>query len=527
MNKNDKSMNQNKKRRGKSNYRVDRDKRKDDVVTEDDKMHKYNDPMWYAKNEAMLRDAASYSYNNPVGTTIPYLISKGTSNSTGSLVIPSLFSFVIVPSIGISKDAASPANLAANNIYSYVRYMNSGSKNYDQPDLMLYLLAMDSLYSCWNWMKRIYGYAFNYSQYDRTVPRSFAAADGVDLQDLYDNLAEFRLFLNRTAAQITSFCVPAVMPYFIRHSWMYSNIYRDSNNNKAQYYTFNPAGFYKYEEVATKFGGSLSFIPLEGFNADSVNGLTFKDLVNYMSNMLNSVAYSEDIGVMSGDILKAYGNDKLFKLTPVESDYRVEPVYNEEVLNQMHNSTIVPVPFTAPNKVLDVTQDPNTGFLIWNPSFTPSGETNKTYPQNYMINMPWDDVTPANTMVGTRLTAAYTKSGDTITVAAVGSELVCARRIYVMATSGNELNVLGMYENTMEIGPTNLGPSLTLIHAMSNFDWHPLVPLISKGADGTKAAYCGIMGDVSNYTVLNLDNLKNLHLTAIMSEFNIPQLGSF
>lgn len=94
-----------------------------------DTSHKYNDVSWYTKNPQMLIDAASYSYNTPLGTPVPYqkLLSGVPNYTTGTnpCAVPGLMSISFVPTIGVSVDSISPANVAAQNIYSYVRYMNS------------------------------------------------------------------------------------------------------------------------------------------------------------------------------------------------------------------------------------------------------------------------------------------------------------------------------------------------------------------------------------------------------------------
>lgn len=279
-----------------------------DSGTSVDTSHKYNDVSWYAKNQQMLTDAASYSYNTPLGTPIPYKkLMSGVPNYAQTGVgesVPGLMAINFVPTIGVSKDSISPANIAAQNIYSYVRYMNSGAKNYDQADLMLYMLAMDSLYMYWNWMKRIYGYLSVYSQYNKYMPRAYAKADGIKFDDFITRLADFREYINQCAARLTAFCVPAVMPYFIRHSWMVSNIYKDSDTLKAQQYMFTPTYFYKYDETGSQYGGQL--IRVGGRTAGTE--WTFDTLQKTFEQMFAAVAYSEDIGVMSGDVLKAYGN---------------------------------------------------------------------------------------------------------------------------------------------------------------------------------------------------------------------------
>lgn len=504
---------------------------------------RYNDPMWYAKNEQMLRDAASYSYNNPIGSPLPNTLWSGGANTGVSVIqnntfVPSLMSIRVAPTIGVSTDSSSPANLAANNIYAYVRYMNSGSKNYDQADLMLYLLAMDSLYACWNWMKRIYGYMNMYSQYNRTMPRVFARADQVGFDSIQSSLADFRLFLNRTAAQISSFCVPAVMPYFIRHSWMFSNIYKDSDNNKAQMYMFVPEWFYMYSETSSQYGGELipMFLQKDG-EALTINSLNI--LETYLTDLINAVAYSEDIGVMSGDILKAYGQEKLFKLSPVEPDYTVQPVYNEEVLNQIHNSRAVPGWYDNANQqYYKITQNADTGYLIWKPSIqiTVTQVTNSAVqPSGFLVNMPWDDVTPANTMVGTRLIGAYewntTGSTTTLTITECGSEIVTGYNIFTSyLTAGSIATAFkadSFKTNLINTGDSGLTAAnfAALMARISNFDWHPL--FTSLDVSGTTATASGVYGDISNYTYMSLSDISKLNLTALMSEFNIPQLGSF
>lgn len=503
---------------------------------------KYNDPMWYAKNEQMLRDAASYSYNNPIGMPLPKNLWQGGPSTGAGLAanpefVPSLMSIKVLPTIGVSEDSSSPANLAANNIYAYVRYQNSGAKNYDQADLMLYLLAMDSIYACWNWMKRIYGYMQMYSQYNMTLPRVFATADRISFDTFQSSLADFRLFLNRTAAQISSFCVPAVMPFFIRHSWMFSNIYKDSDSNKAQMYMFNPIAFYMYSETSSTNGGELIPMPITDLTSNTFQINSLSVLETYLTNLINAVAYSEDIGVMSGDILKAYGQDRLFKLTPVEPDYSVIPVYNEEVLNQIHNSTIVPTQLNETNQqYYKVTQDSTTGYLKWKPiisvadSFIPPLQ-----PSGFLLNMPWDDVTPANTMVGTRLTAQFKISGASgsrkVELVTCGSEIVTNYEVIYPYQSGTGVAQTfnrDMYwvKDVLVSNITGAIDVLSQIARFSNFDWHPLLSFVVN-ATGSTYSYCGTLGDINNYTYLTVEDLTKLHLTAVMSEFNIPQLGSF
>lgn len=512
---------------GKTRVRKNFNKRSDlnsEVRIPENMQKGFNDPMWYAKNEQMLRDAASYSYNSPIGTDLPFQFDLTIKHDLKTTAVPSLMSVQFIMGPGVSEDAASPVNLAAQNIYSYVRYHNSGSKNYDSPDLMMYLLAMDSLYAAWNWLKRIYGYCFVYSQYNTTMPECFAAADHIDLADFRANLANFREYLNLTAAQISSFCVPAVMPLFTRHSWMCSNIYKDSNTNKAQMYMFVPRLFYKFSETGSTYGTSLIPVDIPGFKAGGTHLATLSEVQTWFSDLINAVSYSEDFGIMSGDILKAYGQEKLFKLSPVMDDYSVIPVYNEEVLTQIHNATVL-VGYKA--DTMHVVQDPTNGWVKWTPMFNAGGAM--SFKNNVLVNMPWDDVTPANTMVATRLTATFKKTDDqgTFAIGAMGSEFISGLRLIRFYQGGLHVSAnFGQYFS-LHAGSTDddIFRLMDTVTQISQFDWHPMIDLFS-GKDSS-LTFAGHLGDINNYTTMTTLDLQRIHRTAVLSEYNVPQLGSF
>lgn len=129
-----------------------------------------NDWRWYANNQQLLKDFANFPYGAPVGRTVPGYYPTANSGSA----VPGLCTIELVPSIGVSKNENSAINVSARNIYSYVRHRNSGSTNYEAPDLMIYLMAMDSIYSFLSWMKRLYGLMMDYTPYNRYYPKLLA-----------------------------------------------------------------------------------------------------------------------------------------------------------------------------------------------------------------------------------------------------------------------------------------------------------------------------------------------------------------
>lgn len=477
----------------------------------------FNDVTWYTKNPSLLTAAASLSYNAALGSNNIWDVSATEVNTAPVTYFNGVMGINFGFCPGISIDKASPINIAANNIYSYVRYMNSGSKNYDAPDLMLYLLAMDSAYAYLNYMQRMYGVARVYNQRNRYYGKNLLEAMRMNGLDVQSNLANFRSYINSYAAKLTSFCVPSSMPLFQRHSWMVSNIYKDSDTDKANLYVFLPLYFYKFSETTNEKGGELIPIVVTEKNK------TVADLISIGEEIISALQLSEDIGVMSGDILKAYGQDKLFTVSAMPDDYTVLPVYNESVLTQIHNSVGVGSVLSIDVASNKITQDPdNDNAIIWNPTFVKNHENVAIPP---MLNLPWENITPADSMVASRLTTMYQVSGNNITLKQCGTEVVFTYDIHTL----NSLGGITSAQYQTVVGSTE-GSAANYEDAMlesSHFDWAPIIYRVEFAeAAGVPAILTHVVGDLNTYTILGNQVLKNMHECAILSELDVPALGS-
>lgn len=402
---------------------------------------KPNDWRWYAQNEQLLRDSASFPYSWPLGNRLN-LGEYSPEINLGSL--PGIMSISVLPSFGYSDDINAPINVAARNVYSFVRHANSGHANYDAPDLMLYMCAMDSLYSYLAYLKRVYGVVNTYSYTNRYFPKAAVSAMGVDFDDIQRNLADFRGYINTLAVKVGSMCVPASMSYMAKHMWLFDGIYADSPQNKAQVYMFVPEALYQYN-VDSDGAGCLMPVKVYGSTASQdawptlrsivdVAGpanianrptetlLTFSNLVEIGDLLINRILQSEDMNIMSGDILKAFTPSNVFKVTGVSEDYTVLPSYNEEVLDQIQNLSLIGTPvYNKPG-----TPDPNTlkfthnvlfqdktkGWLRFRPECSHPYNFNLVDDENpgqnafmcdRVISFNHDDVKPENTMEATRM----------------------------------------------------------------------------------------------------------------------------
>lgn len=499
-----------------------------------------NDPSWYAANPQLLKDAASYSFNNPLGNKLS--LYSGTAG--GAFSVPGVYSIRCVAVPGKSLDNNSPVNVAARNIYSFVRHANSGHSNYESSDLMLYLLAMDQLYSILAFMTRAYGVMGTYNQTNRYMPEALMTSMRLDFSDFMSRLADFRYFINSCAVKIGSMCVPKSMSYFTRHMWMYTNVYKDSESSKAGLYLYNPHMFYKFSPTSSEQGGELIPELWAGSGTGSKSLLTVSELMDKVNSFIQPILTDEDMNIMSGDILKAFGAEGVFKVGPVPEDYAVFPVHNYEVLNQMNNATLVSTNFDLSNwKITQSTAAPTAGAVIFNPVWNIGKGLRDAWYLPCIFNSYHESPDPSEVMVGSRLSVVGTtaSSATTFSLHSCGSEIAVAGEIYSFVLgAGNawtvetpsQLNQLTKYDfrESSDVSSVILSYGvLADLAKQENFDWHPQVFVVpyqgSEEASNLRIQLPFV--DLDNYTLLYNTDLEKLHETALLSEFSVPQMGSW
>lgn len=488
-----------------------------------------NDSAWYAADGQLLKDVSSFSFNSALGAglTIRGLSPTGVGVSYTTR-FPGIMSIMTTPTVGISNNADSPVNVAAKKLYAYVRHANSGHSNYDPADLMIYMLTMDSLYTYWSYMTRVYGVAQIFSKTNRYVGDALLRAMGVDPYSIRSNLADLRAYINMFAVKVGSFAVPKTMSYFVRHSWMYSNIYKDEDTSKAQMYMYVPAFLYKFALNSSTGAGMLETTPVCGVistdgSITNVTMMTFSQMYVLGDTLLNAALAQEDLGIISGDILKAYGPENLWKLDSLPEGYAVLPVFSEEMLGQIHNTdfagTTVRVQsgdkWTNDYHGLDVQQDVSVG--DGNLFFQPRFFSGSHLCHDRLLDFWHENPTPEEVMVGTR------------NMIAGGPELLdSANRTAVIQGCGSELALcafLWNYGNSNQLVNTRLfasdiGYGQVPIGDLTKFNQYPRYYTMNPVTKEIAA----IMGEVDTYTVLTNWELEQLHLAALLSMFGIPYI---
>lgn len=417
-----------------------------------------NDSSWYGGNSILMNQAAKVSFGNALGMDTTISPFKGLKPfRTGTYHAPGIMSISMIATPGVAENWNDPINIAARQLYTYVRHVNSGHSNYDANDLMMYILCMDSLYTYYAWMVRMYGTMRTVMLRNRYLPEGIVIAQGGNYDALADDMANFLYYINLFAARINSMCVPDSFNIFKRHMWMFSNIYADKPIDKCQMYVTRPTFFWRYDPTHDSQVPCL--VPLYVTpDSEWAKGVDFARIKEIGDSLLDTVLQNEDFNIMSGDILKAYGS-AIFRVNPIDMAYSVSPTYEPEFLVQIHNASVHEINEDNLSTFV-ITQDlaedsPNLGCIIFQPvwkhdlSQAGAGDWRLAFPEaraaayDHLIDVPVDDPTPEHIAIASRfktdVNVTLEKEGAAqvfkCSLVSGGSELITSVRIMTKTDS--------------------------------------------------------------------------------------------
>lgn len=495
---------------------------------------KSNDVKWYAHNAELLKAAASIPFSQSTGMPLGF---KGADPNT-ELGIPGVMQLLWNPTIGGWNDNA--INSAKESVYSYTVHANSRNTSYSAADQMLVILSGMQVFAMLANAIRAYGLMRTFDQRNSFLPKALVEACGFNYADLVKNLSRMWFDINELIARSSQIWIPNIFPVLDRWFWLNSNVYMDSDSVKGQYYILTQDRFYGYHETHTSSeGGAFEMMCKDGtflelkddtkaFRNDEQN--TWDTFMTVINSMIDKLLQSEDRGIIMGDILKAFGSEKIYAITPIPADYQVIPVYDKEVLTQIENSTVFAGYYNT------VRQNPNNGILYtsWMTYGTGSDITDMCLPDQQMLNFHQkEDPIPEQIMVATRLMTlgCHFNTGNKVSYAipyTMGTEYVSKSRICYM--SGGQS--IGWQEiRQRRNNPGDFGTSGNL-YLWTAFDWSPWLYQVTQdtvvvGADTATVKVPQVyaaFGDFDNYTVIDYATLKKMHTTAVYSEFGVPTI---
>lgn len=388
-----------------------------------------NGPEWYIADEQLVKDTCSLAFPKALGVIRSFLASKkiGVTEEFTKLVTSESVIVVMdllhsIPGQHTDKGGAvifnNGMNIAANRMYTYVRHANSGHSNYESSDLFIYLVAIAAIRAAIEDAKRAYSLAMFAAIDNRAFPKAILDAMGCSYLNLSTQLADFRGKLNNLIVQLGGLAVPDVFTLEDRWTYLSKKVFLDEENSKAQVIVPKFTHLPVYDPTDEN-GGCLRFKELH-------RG-TISQWCKDIQEAITALVTDEDINIMSGDILKAYGAEGIKKYDLIPEDLSPDISYDEEFLHQYHNTTIFK-PSTITNKRFIKQQD-NKLYLDQDTYVNSTlGSASKILFNNasrVMLDVHRVNPTPVDVLESTRLTTGFVlNDGDVTVLMTSGSEIV-------------------------------------------------------------------------------------------------------
>jgi len=354
-----------------------------------------NDPNWYVTSTELAEQVAQLSFQQILGQ----------GYGIGSYKIPTVMAMYMNPSPGNTyKAGLNPAatggyttsavlnskdgvNLAAQKLYTRITSMTGRATTAYQPqDIAIMLLAIGEVASISEHIRRAFGVAMTYNPRNRFMPTGLLKAMNIMPQDLFDNVARYRMEYNVEMTRINQIPLLDNIGYIRKCRDMYQHVYQDSPSAMAQCYVPVPYSTWILDETSSPNGSILKtkYCTTDFLGADQkTSGIkTMGQWISLLSSMITALLTSTSLNVVYADIMNAANKYKLpmWQFDYLTETYAVYPEYSVTALLQIHNTDIVGAPcgvdhtetsgstsvhYTEKN---DVLQDPNLNCIIYNPA---------------------------------------------------------------------------------------------------------------------------------------------------------------
>lgn len=534
---------------------------------------KFNDVAWYVIDPAILKNFCNLAFSNMLGLPVQL------GNVPQKSVISQLMTINYVPTIGRSDGPTSGYNLAIRNLYTVVRHKNSGHTNYESPDLGFYLFATTEVVCSLIECERALSLVNSYLVKNRNLPVRLLSALGFSASDLAANAATYRGRINTMLSRVSSLCIPKEYKYFLRRTWMASNLFKDHESTKAIAIAFKSQGIWMFTPTEISTGGALKFYRWANLDSDYLS-----DRLDKISEALDAITEDEDMNIMSGDILKAFGSEGCQKYAFLGENSQLFPAYVEEMLPQIHNMVTLPSYNGTKTRVMfkgtlasasdasaistsscDAWIIQRDGYAVFEPcagdekaikldddktvvagvSVTdlslaiPHSVTSRLF-----LNSFKEDPQPEDVMISTRLRTNYSFShyrlekGDdvqnmlTIDLDSFGSEIVEDFSIGILTNTSpyysvNQYNSIGILTETYWAQASICQSLIAYGAQLAQIDWAPITYNFVLNPVSGVITHHTFFGDLDNYTLLDDDKLEKMHESAVQAEFTTPVIAEF
>lgn len=517
------------KKRNKKRYRKDSDSGNGGTVGKPEATHnldtqevKANDPQWYM-NGPSGPVAFAVPFSEPAGKPVTLGVDSVIIDTSAAVyegyAMPAIMTLEYMPTYGNMYSVSDPINTSLTRLHTMLRYGQSYAHTYDAAHLGAHMIMADQLFTMITMLRRAYGLMRWYSSLNRNMPDVYLRALGFDHADIGSSkLEDFRQYINTLVRKVAMIKVPKNWTMFTRHQFMCETVYMDSPTVKAQMYAFVPAFFYKY----TVSDSSWALKPVAFSIENSAN--TLEQIKTYCNAIVDSYIYEEDSTIISADMLRIYGADGCYQVSEIDMNYTTNFVYDPTIIAQIHNATILGVPFNSTycKAHMDITQDMSTGALSANPILQLSDSYITSAMRSVyqkLIDAPMDApdanyVAEATRLMGFATVTKQTDGSVGFSLDCFGTEVVTNAIIWTVTNSGiinqgNPYSAEGAQNNVLDLW---------------KFDNAPIALFMSFQGGIYRAM--GLAGNVNNYAIISRVMMQNMHQNAQYSVFDVPVLDS-
>nr|QQM99851.1 putative capsid [Picobirnavirus sp.] len=293
-----------------------------------------NDARWWMKYPELSKDAANFVFNTIAGTKLDI-----GPNALNPITWPIVgLAMDITPTIGPSRDANDAFNYQMRALWLDMHRKYRGMGSYQSADLGMAIFAIINLFADIARAERVYGVASNFQARNRSYPTALLKAIGVDPTSITngDAIADFRYQLNYLIAKVQTLCLPKGFSALDCYVGLLSNVFRDSENVRAQWFVYNTPKRIQFSATTFPTGSAILYVDRTHPGSQSLS-----DIIADLTEDIDYLLQDDDIARMCSDILAAYGDNGVTTLQYLPEEYTVDATMDDMRKLQLHNTTLV------------------------------------------------------------------------------------------------------------------------------------------------------------------------------------------
>lgn len=495
-----------------------------------------NDPGWYNRNQRFVSDTAQIPFSNQLGRPLEWDTDIISSNAVAGIA---RIDTVIGP--GRAFTPSDAANIAATGVFQFIRKNLSTYASYAAADVMMYILGIDAIYSMYGYIMRCFGLAQAYSAYNlyynREIIKGLYKFNDAAYAELINNMSTYRTRFNNLIYKASTLYLPTDFTLTARHAWLFMNVFMDSNTVKAQLYGHSPFLTYILDETTLDTGTALrpQNVPTN-----------MEDLLNAFDRMIEKYRSSDSMLQIAADMRRAFEDRGSWQLAYLDELYVTVPVYSEEVLAQIENTTVlmglIPpsenYPTTRPEesvwKTWWVTQNVDKNTITYLPLFSAGtageNQVKKAYNGRRVLNFHTQDVNSDMILVGTRdmvFLRGVMNTADTGDEAQ-GVVLAGDKELLVPTSLGSDFVVNITYKSlgASQASGGMIQNNFNFTSKWSQFRHAPAYLIVNDSEADPEFTYIPLCA-FDQYTMVDSSTIDKITNNVIMSMWSIPQLGAF